>query len=360
MDEMQMPLKKRGKKGKGKKRKRKEIILTPRQRYEQAVALKKAVRCIYKVEDKYFVYTKLTEDFAGLAALPEEQAFEGQEECAALSEECRALAEELKGKVSEQPEEDTRTVTRTVKQREQAGKKGGRAKWAALAFVVIIVGIILAFQIDGSRYAIAFVEKGIGFKDEALEMFQSLPEYKDSESQAARMEQILLAEARKGDVVAFGKQKWIVLDKKEKGEAVCIMKLDGEKKLLYHPREEKVNWETCDIRTFLNTEYLQKHFTASEQAIIRITDVSAAENAAYPVNAGNATKDKVFILSSKEAKKYKKILDGRGNNMRLRTPGKEAITTEFVSGLGEVVEYGYPVNKPGALIHPAMWVTVNE
>lgn len=358
MDEMQRPLRKRRKKGK--KKKRKEVILTPRQQFEQAVALKKAVRCIFRAEDKYFVYTKLTKDFAGLAALPEEQAFEGQEECTALSEECRALAEELKSQVSEEPQEDTRTVTRTVKQREQSDRKKGKAKWAVPAFVAIVVCIILAFRIDGSRYVIAFIEKGIGFKDESLEMFQSLEEYKDSESQAARMEQILLNEAHKGDVVAFGKQKWIVLDKKKKDSSVCIMKLDGENKLLYHSREEKVNWETCDIRTFLNTDYLQKHFTPSEQSIILTTDVAAAENAAYPVNAGNATRDKIFILSSQEAKKYKKVLNDRGNNMRLRTPGKERITTEFVSGLGEVVEYGYPVNKPGAPIHPVMWVTVKE
>lgn len=358
MDEMQRPLKRRGKKGRRKKRK--EIILTPRQRFEQAVALKRAVRCILRAEDKYFVYTKLTEDFAGLAALPEEQAFEGQEECTALSEECRALAEELKSQVSDEPQEDTRTVTRTVKLREQSGRQKGKAKWGLLAAVVIVAGIILAFHIDGSRYTIAFIEKGLGFKDEALEMFQSLPEYKDSESQAARMEQILLDEARKGDVVAFGKQKWIVLDKNKKNSSVCLMKLDGEKKLLYHPREEKVNWETCDVRTYLNTDYLQKRFTPEEQSMILTTEVPAAVNAAYPVDSGNATKDKIFILSSREVKKYKKILSDRGNNMRLRTPGKEEMTTEFVSGLGEVVEYGYPVNKPGVPVHPVMWVTVKE
>lgn len=358
MDEMQMPLKKRGKKRKRKKRK--EIVLTPKQRFEQAVALKRSVRCIFRVEDKYFVYTKLAEDFAGLAALPEEKTFEGREECATLSEECRALAEELKSQVSDEPQEDTRTVTRTVKQREQSDRKRGKAKWAFLAVVVIVAGIILAFQINGSRYAIAFIEKSLGFKDEALEMFQSLSEYKDSETQAAKMEQILLNEARKGDVVAFGRQKWIVLDKNKKDSSVCIMKLDGENKLLYHPREEKVSWETCELRTFLNTDYLQKHFTPSEQSIILTTDVPVAENAAYPVNAGNATSDKIFILSSREVNKYKDILDDRGNNMRLRTPGKEGMTTEFVSGLGEVVEYGYPVNKPGAPIHPVMWVAVNE
>lgn len=358
MDEMQRPLKKRGKKKRRKKRK--EIIMTPKQRFDQAVALKRSVRCILRVEDKYFVYTKLVEDFAGLAALPEEQAFEGQEECTALSEECRVLAEELKSQVSEEPQEDTRTVTRTVKQREHSDNKKGKTKWVFLAVVVIVAGIILAFHIDGSRYVIAFIEKGIGFKDESLEMFQSLAEYKDSERQAARMEQILLAEAHKGDVVAFGKQKWIVLDKKKKNSSVCIMKLDGEKKLLYHPREEKVNWETCEIRTFLNSDYLQKHFTPSEQSIILTTDVLTTENAADPVSAGNATRDKIFILSSREVKKYKKILNERSYNMRLRTPGKEGITTEFVSGLGEVVEYGYPVNKPGAPIHPVMWVTVNQ
>lgn len=359
MDEEQMPIKKKRKKRR--KKKRKEIILTPRQRYEQAVALKDAVRCVFRVEDEYFIYSKLTEDFAALAELPE--VFEGQEECRALSEECREKAEERRGLVSEHTEEDTRTVTRTVKQREAGGSsKGGKARWLAAVIAVLIICVIIAFQIEGSRYAIAFIEKGIGFKDESLEMFQSLKDYNDSEQQATQMEQILLRESHKGDVVAFGKMHWIVLAKKN--GAVCLMKLEGEKKLLYHSQEENITWEKCDVRKFLNTEYFEKHFTASEKEIILTTDVPAVRNAAYPTDAGNDTKDKIFILSSKEVKKYKKAImsegQNRGNNMRLRTPGKEAITTEFVSGLGEVVEYGYPVNKPGALIHPVMWVYVNE
>lgn len=354
MDEMQIPMRKKGKKGKRKKRK--EIILTPRQRYEQAIALKRAVRCVFRVEDEYFVYAKLAEDFAALAALP--KAFEGQEECLALSEECRKQAEERKPLVSNSTEEDTRTVTRTVKERdEKDAKKKGKARWFVLLLAAVIAVVIAAFQIDGSRYVIAHIEKGIGFKDESLEMFQSLYGYKDSEEQAARMEQTLIREARRGDVVAFGKMAWVVLDKKE--GAACLMKLEGEKKLLYHSREENINWERSEVRAFLNEQYIREHFTASEQAVIRTTEVPAAQNSAYPADAGNMTRDKLFVLSSKEVKKYKAVLKERANNMRLRTPGKEAITTEFVSGLGEVVEYGYPVNKPGALIHPAMWVTVN-
>lgn len=358
MEEM---LKQQGKKAKrvkkGRKRKkRKEVVLTPKQRYDQAVALKRAIRCMLKVQDRYMIYTKLCEDFAELAALPETESFEGKEECAALSEECRTKAEELKDQLPEE-EEDSRTVTTTVKQQEESeGKKRGKGKWIVLAAVVLIVGIIVAFQIDGSRYVIAHIEKGIGFKDMARDMFQSLDNYSDSEKQAAQIEQTLLGEARKGATVKFGKTDWIVLRKKE--NAVCIMKKEGEKKLRYHEKPEAVNWATSDLRRFLNDEYLNKYFTQSERELIQLTDVPVAENKEYSADAGNLTQDYVYILSSYEVHKYKKILNENVNNMRLRNPGKEGNATEFVSGLGEVVEYGYPVDKSGMLIRPVMWISL--
>lgn len=352
MEEMPKRKKRRRRKAKAaKRRKLRQLAMTPKERYDAAVTLKRAIRCMLKVEDRYMVYNKLTEDFAALAALPEEETFEGKETCAALSEECRARAEELKPELPDKPEGDSRTVTKTVKK-----KKKGKGKWVALLAVVLIAGIVLAFHMDGSRYVIAFVEKGVGFKDEAKGMFESLGDYRDSEAQAAEMERILLSEAKKGDEVMFGKTEWIVLDKSQR--AVCIMKLAGEKHLLYHDREEAVSWESCDARKFLNGAYVSDRFSDSEQAMIRQTEVPVAENRTYRTAAGAPTSDRVFILASHDVKKYKKVIGNRGNNMRLRNPGKEGLATEFVSGTGEVVDYGYPVNQAGILIHPVMWIGV--
>ena len=57
-------------------------------------------------------------------------------------------------------------------------------------------------------------------------------------------------------------------------------------------------------RTWMNGTFLNNAFSAEEQAQIQNTNVSADKNPDYSTNPGNATTDKVFLLSITEAKKY--------------------------------------------------------
>lgn len=356
MFEDQRKKRKKGKKGKrGRRKRRRNIILSPAQRYEQAIALKRAIRCMLKVQDQYAIYQKLSEDFAQLAALPETDVFEGKDTCEALSRECKEKAEELKEKLPTK-EEESRTVTTTAKQQAEKGeKKKSRAPWIVLGILIVVAGIVIAFRMDGSRYVIAAWEKAFGFQDMSTDTYRALGNYRDSEEKAAELEREMIAETRRGGSVAFGDSDWIVLAKKK--DAVCIMKKEGISEIAFHDTQEEVSWETSSLRTYLNSVYLNE-FTQAERKYIRLTEVASAENKEYHTPAGNLTKDYVYILSADEVKKYREALENTGKNMRLRNPGKEGMATAYVSGLGETVLYGYPVSDTGVLVYPVLWISL--
>ena len=100
-----------------------------------------------------------------------------------------------------------------------------------------------------------------------------------------------------------------------------ILESDGETALLisryaldckpYNEKYEDATWETCTLRGWLNDEFFNKAFSADEKKSILQSDVSADKNPEYNVNPGNATKDKVFLLSVVEANKYFKSNDAR-------------------------------------------------
>lgn len=354
-----------------KKKKQMEAEMTPKQKFDKAMELKHAIRCMLKAKDKYMIYLKLAEDFEALAKkdLPEEGEpvydFDGQEKIPELIAECREKAAALEKELpsaEEDEEEYSRTVTVTEKQRKEEDKikKKGKGKWIFLGLVVVAVLIVAAFRVPSGRYVIAVIEKNCGFRDQARDMFQSLT-YKDSEKQAADLEKAILKVAKKGSKVQFGKDgtEWTVIDKTDR--AVLLAKYESEWKMLYHETEEPVSWETCDARAYLNGEYIDQLFTESEKTLILPTQVTAAYNTQYGTGQNaKATTDKLFILSSKEAAKYKKYLGSRVNNLRLRNPGKEETTTEFTTGMGKTIRYGFPVNEKGALIRPVMWVSTAD
>ena len=98
------------------------------------------------------------------------------------------------------------------------------------------------------------------------------------------------------------------------------MESDGETALLIsryaldckpYNKNKDTTWETCTLRGWLNDEFFNKAFSADEKKSILQSDVSADKNPEYNVNPGNATKDKVFLLSVVEANKYFKSDDAR-------------------------------------------------
>lgn len=140
-----------------------------------------------------------------------------------------------------------------------------------------------------------------------------------------------------------------------------------------------VTWETCMLRKWLNNEFLSSAFFEGEQAMIPSVTVPADENPHYSTNPGNATQDKVFLLSITEANKYFSPDSARqcktmeyavangvwgsdtGNCWWwLRSPGDRQDCAACVVSTGCIAAYGYSVNIGDRAVRPALWIDLNS
>ena len=141
--------------------------------------------------------------------------------------------------------------------------------------------------------------------------------YKDSAEKLQSIKSLLLTNAIPGDTVFFGEYEqdndtsngkesiaWLVLDNKDVFVLV-IRKYILEDKPFGTSDD---TWETCFLRKWLNSDFINAAFGTEDQNKIQSTYVTADKNPYYNKedsgNSGNATTDKVFLLSVPEAEKY--------------------------------------------------------
>ena len=139
------------------------------------------------------------------------------------------------------------------------------------------------------------------------------------------LETVVLKDAKIGDIVQMGTYEqdgdaetedpicWDVLDKD--GDAVLLISHDVIAYQRFSDSRKCVIWEDSEIRTWLNQEFYAEAFDEEEQASIRETtleNLSTVGFAAHVDPSGNVqvresrpdTKDKIFLLSWKEAEQY--------------------------------------------------------
>ena len=212
--------------------------------------------------------------------------------------------------------------------------------------------------------------------------------FKDSKAQASTILKAHPEVAQVGDIITFGNYEqdnktangkeeieWKVLEKDQNGKMLLISRyaLDCRH---YHSKNEKVTWETSDIRSWLNNDFYNTAFTKSQRAKIKTTTLENRDNADYNTDGGNDTKDKVFLLSFDEAKTYlpstiervciaTKYAESQGSQLEsltrscrwwLRSPGSTLYTASFVKVDGFILQLGTPVAVEKRSIRPAMWI----
>ena len=212
----------------------------------------------------------------------------------------------------------------------------------------------------------------------------------------AATQKAAVPELKKGDYFKFGSFyqeknsskktpiEWLVL-KKSDSKALLISRygLDCKK---YHLENVDMTWENCDLRKWLNGEFLRTAFTAAEQKKIAVTKLANDNNAKYGTFGGNGTEDRVFCLSLAEAgslfrdnaarscvstpyavgkgayQSSENFINGRVCCLWwLRSPGlnsalynlHEASLVSTDGALG-----GLNVNDDGIAVRPALWVNL--
>lgn len=217
--------------------------------------------------------------------------------------------------------------------------------------------------------------------------------YKDSKEKCAdiktKYNQILMRKAAVGDKITFGTYEqdnvtsngaedieWLVLAKENNKILVISDKaLDYQR---YNKTYEKITWEQCSLRKWLNDSFFNAAFSEEEQALIQNTTVSADKNPKYSTDPGNATTDKVFLLSINEAEKYFSgeqarkctttayviaIAQSEYDNKYvswwwLRSPGDKQENAAHVDYAGSIDYSSLSVSGNVGCVRPALWISL--
>ena len=194
---------------------------------------------------------------------------------------------------------------------------------------------------------------------------------------------------RVGDIIKFGSYEqdglsgedaieWKVLGF-EDGRALLLSRYGLETKP-FHDKDESVTWEDSELRVWLNGSFYDSTFSDSEKARIHEVLNSNPEDPVYGTFSGNDTKDKIFLLSTSEAKKYLRTdssrrcsatehakengvyvsanADKSNGYIRwwLRSQGFSGENISIVTAYGIVFRKGYSVNDESIAVRPALWL----
>ena len=178
---------------------------------------------------------------------------------------------------------------------------------------------------------------------------------------------------------------WLVLEVKD-GKALLVSKYGLDCKR-YNEGREDTTWETCSVRAWLNSDFLNTAFNQEEQNVIVTTTVDNSESQRYSehsTSGGNDTQDKVFLLSYHEVYDVyfpreddrvcaptdyaikngawtngKKQQDGRdAGAWWLRSPGGNQNYATDVSYNGARVDFYADIGD--IFVRPALWIDLNS
>lgn len=110
------------------------------------------------------------------------------------------------------------------------------------------------------------------------------------------------------DKVAFGKYEWYVMELKE--DSALLFATDMVAKKKYIGYSKKISWANSPLRAWLNGDFYENSFSAAEKSIILETPLTnyervIGEKYQFKTVEGEATKDKIFIFSVDEYKKFR-------------------------------------------------------
>ena len=321
---------------------------------------------------------------------------------------CQKKIEEIKAK----EEADRLEAERKAEERRIAAEKAAKKRKKAFAIGTPIVAACIAFLIvlttviiPNSKYNAAVALMNNKKYDEAITAFEAMDGYKDSENQLENCyigkygeeKWNKIKNIKVGDTYTFGAYEqdnstsngkeaieWTVLDKD--GMSLLLISKQALDCQQYNTSYTDVTWESCSLRKWMNGTFLNKAFNAEEQAQIQNTTVSADKNPEYNTNPGNATTDKVFLLSINEVEKYFNSDEARkcaptayakaqgahtSDSYKtasgaatcfwwLRSPGGNQSFAATVHPYGSVISYGLAVHYDIGAVRPALWINLDS
>ena len=107
--------------------------------------------------------------------------------------------------------------------------------------------------------------------------------------------------ADSGDVIRFGNFDWRVLERQ--GSLALVISDDVILWMPYHDSLGEVTWATSSVRNELNTTFFES-FHPNDRGRIIGTPVTTSSNPWFGTSGGEATMDKIFLLSIEETVRF--------------------------------------------------------
>lgn len=124
---------------------------------------------------------------------------------------------------------------------------------------------------------------------------------------------MFISEARVGSYVKFGHYpqndgdtpepiEWQVLE--TDGKTALVISRYGLDCKQFHHNNDDIRWDGCDLRVWLNSEFLNRAFSPYEQKQIAVSKIYTGDNPDSGISGCGETQDKLFCLSIEEAWRY--------------------------------------------------------
>lgn len=181
--------------------------------------------------------------------------------------------------------------------------------------------------------------------------------------------------------------KWRVLS--VKGDDAFLLADRNMDYQPYNTESKNVTWETCTLRKWLNNNFYNAAFSATEKSAVKTTVVVNEDNLEHRTEGGNNTNDKVYLLSAQEAMtlsygfppynmsekareaKNTKYINEQGVNKGygewvgngywwLRTPGNQKNTAAVVNFSGYIVMDGDYVYSESPYVRPVLHLNLSS
>ena len=155
---------------------------------------------------------------------------------------------------------------------------------------------------------------------------------------------------------------WRILEIDQEENRILLMAEEAVCEKPYHEADEPCTWETCSLRKWLNTEFLESEFSEEEAEAICLTYIPYPANE-YPDNdGGEPTDDKLFLLDVNE---YFDTIYSPSIEMKftgswwLRNPGNSRLFAAYIGKTGYFSRYGDRCTKV-LEVRPAFMLNMNS
>ena len=326
-------------------------------------------------------------------AIKQLETISGWKDADVLLVDCKKKIEEIKAQLEAERVELERKQEFQRREAARIAKRNKKIAIITTAIVCLVIAISFFLNtviIPGRKYNDAIALMDAGKLDEAYSILVELEDYKDAVDKLIDIQITEFQNIKIGDVIKFGEYEqdnnttngkeeieWIVLEIKD-GKALVVSKYALDCKP-YNTSATEVTWEICTLRKWLNNDFINEAFSTYENNMIPTVMVSADKNPKYDTNQGNATQDKVFLLSIQEAKQYFINFDERrckpsetvkSNGVYvgdtgdcfwwLRSSGIIQFNATGVDSTGRVNESGINVISDFSGVRPALWINLNS